>query len=91
MLGEFNFTSSKARYFIIHGSELFHILRQQNISLKLFPSVRSYLSKNANPSFSYPIAKKRLAYAGRFLFLFIFGGCNWPRQRVFHADYLPVR
>ena len=57
MLGEFYFTSSKARYFIIHDSELFHILRQQNISLKLFPSVQSNLSKSANQSFSYPFAK----------------------------------
>ena len=30
---------------------LFHILRQQNISPKLFPSIRIYLLKNSSPSF----------------------------------------
>ena len=52
MLGEFYFTSSKARYFTIHDSERFHILHQQNISLKLFPGVQIYLSKRKSIFFA---------------------------------------
>ena len=35
-VGKFHFTSSKARYFTMCGSTLFHVLRKQNISLYAF-------------------------------------------------------
>ena len=35
-MGKFYFTSNEARYFTICGSILFHVLRQQNISLTYY-------------------------------------------------------
>ena len=35
-MGKFHFTSSRARYFTMCGSTLFHVLRKQNISLYAF-------------------------------------------------------
>lgn len=44
-VGKFHFTSSKARYFTMCGSTLFHVLRKQNISLYAFVSTNAVLVK----------------------------------------------
>ena len=44
-VGKFHFTSSKARYFTMCGSTLFHVLRKQNISLYAFVSSNAVLVK----------------------------------------------
>ena len=44
-VGKFHFTSSKARYFTMCGSILFHVLRKQNISLYAFVSSNAVLVK----------------------------------------------
>ena len=44
-VGKFHFTSSKARYFTMCGSTLFHVLQKQNISLYAFVSSNAVLVK----------------------------------------------
>ena len=44
-VGKFHFTSSEARYFTMCDSTLFHILREQNISLSAFVSTNAMLAK----------------------------------------------
>ena len=44
-VGKFHFTSSKARYFTMCASTLFHVLRKQNISLYAFVSTNAVLVK----------------------------------------------
>ena len=51
--------AAKTQYITMHSTlvceALFHILRQQNISPKLFPSVRIYLSKTQIHLFRTPL------------------------------------
>ena len=44
-VGKFHFTSSRARYFTMCGSTLFHVLQKQNISLYAFVSSNAVLVK----------------------------------------------
>ena len=44
-VGKFHFTSSRARYFTMCDSTLFHVLRKQNISLYAFVSSNAVLVK----------------------------------------------
>ena len=44
-MGKFHFTSSKARYFTMCNSTLFHVLRKQNISLHAFVTTNAVLVK----------------------------------------------